>query len=247
MERSPARHIAIIMDGNGRWAERRSHARVFGHIRGAKRVREITTECARLGVEALTLYTFSTENWQRPQLEVDVLMRLLRRYLRDERDTILENNIRFQTIGCPERIPPEVRKEVERMVADSAKNTGMTMTLALSYGSRQEIANAARGIARDALAGKLDPGAVDEKVFGSYLFTRGLPEPDLLIRTGGDKRISNYLLWQLAYAELFFTETPWPEFGVADLRKALGEFGERERRYGLTSRQVREQNADVNR
>lgn len=228
------------MDGNGRWAERRSHARVFGHIRGARKVHDITEACANLGVAALTLYTFSTENWRRPKFEIDVLMRLLRRYLRDERDTILKNNIRFRTIGFPERMPEEVRAEVEQMTADTAGNTGMVLTLALSYGSRQEILEAARNIARDAQTGALDPQTLDEAAFTRYLFTRDLPEPDLLIRTGGDKRISNFLLWQLAYAELYFTDTPWPEFEIAHLHEALEEFAARERRFGQTSRQVRD-------
>ena len=235
----PPQHIAVIMDGNGRWAQGRSHARVFGHMRGARRVREITEECARIGVKALTLYTFSTENWNRPQLEVDILMRLLRRYLREERESILKNNIRFQTIGFHGRIPAEVRVEVDRMENESKGNSGMVLTLALSYGSQQEIADAARRLAEDAKAGKVRTENIDSQIFEKYLFTTGLPELDLLIRTGGDQRVSNYLLWQIAYAELYFTATPWPDFTVRELSLALEEFYQRERRYGLTSEQVR--------
>lgn len=234
----PARHIAIIMDGNGRWAKRRNHARVFGHIRGVKRVREITEECVHQGVEALTLYTFSTENWQRPQPEIDTLMKILYRYLQLERGTIMRNNIRLRYIGFIDNIPGWVRTTLDALVQESANNTGMFLTLALSYGSRQEITEVIRGLVAEAANGRISPSAITEELVASRLFTRDLPEPDLLIRTGGEQRVSNFLLWQLAYCEFHFTQTPWPEFYVAEFRAALSAFAQRERRFGLTSQQV---------
>lgn len=235
---SEVRHIAIIMDGNGRWAQGRRHTRIFGHIRGAKRVREITEACTRRGIQALTLYTFSTENWQRPKAEVDTLMKLLFRYVRQERNTILKNNIRFQCLGFTDQIPDWVRVELEYLIKESSTNTGMVLNLALSYGSRQEITKAVRDLSADVAAGSLSPEGITEDMISRRLFTGTLPDPDLLIRTGGDQRISNFLLWQCAYAELYFTDVPWPEFSEADLDRAIQDYTCRERRYGLTSSQV---------
>lgn len=227
------------MDGNGRWAESRRHTRIFGHVKGARRVREITEACAEMGVEALTLYTFSTENWNRPESEVRALMKLLRRYLASERSRILDNNIRFNAIGDLQRVPEEVRKEVLDMVDASKDNTGMVMSLALSYGSQDEITRAMRKIAEKIASKQLDPEKIDSSTINQHLYTADLPELDLLIRTGGDQRISNFLLWQCAYAELYFTECKWPEFTVDELRKALDAFDGRERRFGRTSKQLR--------
>jgi undecaprenyl diphosphate synthase len=226
------RHIAIIMDGNGRWAEKRGHNRVFGHARGAERAREITRECARLGVEALTLYTFSTENWKRPAAEVGFLMKLLSRYLKHEIQQIVSNNIRFRPVGSIDLLPPEICRALEKLTQATAKNDGMFLNIALSYGSRQEITNAVKSIARDVGAGKLDPAQIDEHEISRRLFTFESPDPDLVIRTGGDQRISNFLLWQSAYSELYFTEKAWPDFRVLDLQEAIATFSARERRFG---------------
>lgn len=236
----PVQHLAIIMDGNGRWAQGRRHTRIFGHIRGAKRVREVTEECVRLQLKALTLYTFSMENWLRPKQEVDALMKLLSRYVRQERQTILKNNIRFQCIGFMDLVPDWIRLEIEWLSSDSAKNTGMILTLALSYGSRQELTQVCKGIAADVLAGRIKPDEINEQTIAKKLFTVNLPDPDLLIRTGGDQRISNFLLWQSAYTELYFTETPWPEFCIKELGRALEVYSCRERRFGKTSLQIAE-------
>jgi undecaprenyl diphosphate synthase len=226
------RHIAIIMDGNGRWAEKRGHNRVFGHARGAERAREITRECARLGVEALTLYTFSTENWQRPAAEVSFLMKLLSRYLKHEIQQIVNNNFRFRPVGAIDMLPPEIYRELVKLRDSTAKNDGMFLNIALSYGSRQEITSAVQAIARDVQSGKLDPSAVTEAEISRRLYTNESPDPDLVIRTGGDQRISNFLLWQTAYSELYFTEKAWPDFRVEDLQEAISAFSARERRFG---------------
>jgi undecaprenyl diphosphate synthase len=226
------RHIAIIMDGNGRWAEKRGHNRVFGHARGAERAREITRECARLGVEALTLYTFSTENWQRPAAEVGFLMKLLSRYLKHEIQQIVNNNFRFRPVGFIDMLPTEIHRELVRLRDATAKNDGMYLNIALSYGSRQEIAAAVRSIASDVQAGRLAVDAISENEISRRLFTHESPDPDLVIRTGGDQRISNFLLWQSAYSELYFTEKCWPDFRVEDLQEALSAYGARERRFG---------------
>lgn len=231
MEKLP-RHIAIIMDGNGRWANKRQHNRVFGHARGVERAREITRECAKLGVEALTLYTFSTENWQRPALEVNFLMKLLLRYLKHETQELIDNNLRCRAVGFVEMMPKNIQEELNRLEAATKNNTGMQLNIALSYGSRQEITRAARAIAREVAAGRLKPEDVSEDEISKRLFTSGTPDPDLMIRTGGDQRISNFLLWQSAYSELYFTEKCWPDFGVEDLHSAIGAFSGRERRFG---------------
>ena len=232
------RHIAIIMDGNGRWAQARGLDRVKGHEAGAESVREITRACREKGVEALTLYSFSTENWRRPEAEVSALMALLERYVLQERREIMDNGIRLRTIGQTDRLPLFVRMPLKALCHESRNNGGMVLTLALSYGSRNEIVEAAKSIARDAKAGRLDPDRLDERIFGSYLETAGLPDPDLLIRTSGELRVSNFLLWQIAYAEIYVTDVAWPDFRRNQLDLALAAFGGRERRMGLTGAQV---------
>lgn len=229
------RHIAIIMDGNGRWAQNRGHARTFGHVRGAARAHEMTTACARMGIESLTLYTFSMENWQRPQIEVAFLWRLLIRELNKKRPEILENNIRFQCIGFNNLLPENVQKTIKNLTEESSSNTGMWLNLALSYGSRQEIVHASRLIAKKVAAGELKPEDISEDMFSAHLFTSGLPEPDLMIRTGGDQRVSNFLLWQIAYTELLFEDMFWPDFTTDHLKNAIERFGSRERRFGKVS------------
>jgi len=232
------RHVAIIMDGNGRWAESRGLERNAGHAAGADSVREITRACRRWGVEALTLYSFSTENWLRPPEEVDALMALLQRFLLSEHDEIMDNGIRLQAIGQLSRLPDHVRLPLEALNAESGGNEGMVLSLALSYGGRAEIVEATRALAIRVAQGDLDPADIDEELFGAELTTAGLPEPDLLIRTSGELRLSNFLLWQLAYAELYVTETLWPDFGEAQLREAFEAFGERTRRFGKTDAQL---------
>lgn len=226
------KHIAIIMDGNGRWAEKRGHSRTYGHAKGVDRAREITEECARLGVEALTLYTFSTENWQRPAAEVNFLMKLLSRYLKHEMKQIVGNNLRFRAVGNVEMLPTNIQKELRRLTEGTAKNTGMYLNIALSYGSRQEITAAVKQIAGAVSRGELSIADIDENSISSRLYTSESPDPDLLIRTGGDQRISNFLLWQAAYSELYFTEKCWPEFGIEELQSAISTYSSRERRFG---------------
>jgi undecaprenyl diphosphate synthase len=229
--RIPA-HVAIIMDGNGRWAREQGFKRIFGHESGAETVREITRECARLGVGRLTLYAFSADNWKRPEVEVSTLMRLLRRYLVQERKEIMENNIRFTSIGRLQELPEDVRRELAETTAMSAKNTGMVLSLALSYGGRAEIVDAVRRLAEDVKAGRLAPGQVDEKSIARYLYDPDAPDPDLLIRTGGDLRVSNFLLWQISYTELWVTPVRWPEFHKEHLHEALRAYSQRDRRFG---------------
>ena len=227
------RHLAIIMDGNGRWAERQGLSRLVGHEQGADVVREIVRTSRTLGIEALTLYAFSAQNWGRPEDEVAALMSLLTRYLESERAEILDNNIRFNAIGDLDALPRPVRFAVEELVDASAAGTGMVLTLALSYGGREEIVHAARRLAKEAAAGRLDPQKIDSGHVEAALWTHGLPgDVDLVIRTSGEQRISNFLLWQLAYAELWFTEVPWPAFTREHLFEALEEYGARERRFG---------------
>lgn len=232
MHQQLPRHIAIIMDGNGRWAQKHKRPRTYGHSQGASPARSITRECAKLGIEALTLYTFSTENWQRPQDEVGFLMKLLLRYMREETQELIDNNVRFRTIGFTNMLSPEIQAEAERLVQETAKNTGMILNIALSYGSRQEITTAVKQIAAEVKTGLLDPTEISEENISKNLFTHESPDPDLLIRTGGDQRISNFLLWQLAYAELYFTDVCWPDFTVEHLHEAINEFNLRERRFG---------------
>jgi len=239
LDRVP-RHIAIIMDGNGRWAEARGLQRVAGHARGVDSVRAITRACARLGVEALTLYSFSTENWGRPKGEVAALMELLRHYLREEREEILDNDIRLMHSGDASQLPETVQAALRDMEVESSGGSGMRLNLALSYGSRQELVRAFKRLATDVAEGRMAPEDVSEQAIEAQLYTAGLPDPDLLIRSGGEMRISNFLLWQVAYSEFYVTATPWPEFGEDDLNAAIAEFNKRQRRYGLTGGQVGE-------
>ncbi len=233
------RHIAVIMDGNGRWAKEQGKLRVFGHKNGVIAVRDTVEGAAELGVEYLTLYAFSTENWNRPKLEVAALMELLVSTIAKETETLMKNNVRLNAIGDLEALPKRCRKELLEAIDKTSKNTRLTLTLALSYSSRWEIAQAARQIAADVKSGKLELDNIDEPKFTSYLSTRNIPDPELMIRTSGERRISNYLLWQLAYAELYFTPTLWPDFRKENLFEAIVDFQQRERRFGLTSEQIR--------
>ncbi len=225
-------HIAAIMDGNGRWAKSRGQSRVAGHREGVESVRDVTEACAQLGVEHLTLYTFSTENWQRPPKEVTALMELLVRTIRREVSRLQENNIRVRTLGELDRLPRRAAEEMREAEAITAANTRMTLSLALSYSGRWEITRAARRIAEAVQAGRLDPRDVSEDLVAAHLDTAGLPDPDLLIRTGGDVRISNFLLWQLAYTELYITQAFWPDFRREALYAAVEDFQNRDRRFG---------------
>ncbi len=226
------------MDGNGRWAQRRGLPRLEGHRLGADSVRDITRAARELGIEALTLYAFSSQNWQRPSQEVAGLMALLRDYLIGERAEILDNSIRLEAIGDVERLPPMTKDPLDELRAASAANRGMTLTLALSYGGRESIVRAVRSAMRDAATGALAPDAMDVERFSSYLPTGRLPTLDLLIRTSGEQRISNFMLWEIAYAELVFTDVLWPEFRRQHLYACLGEYAARQRRFGLTSDQL---------
>lgn len=235
MSRIPA-HIAIIMDGNGRWAKQRGHARTFGHQAGAETVHVIAEESARLGVKFLTLYTFSTENWNRPVDEVAALMSLLMDSIEEE--TFMKNNISFRIIGDTDKLPEDVLNRLNRCIERTAANTGMCLTLALSYSSKWEITEAVKLIAKDVAEGKLKPQDITDKTIDSHLATNYMPDPDLLIRTGGEIRLSNYLLWQCAYSELYFCDTFWPDFKETELRKAICDYQKRERRFGKTSEQI---------
>src|SRR3990170_3561649 len=218
------RHIAIIMDGNGRWASQRGLPRIRGHEAGSAAVREIVTECARLGVGYLTLYSFSAENWRRPKEEIDFLMNLYAHYLRQERPTMMDNNVRFLQIGRREPLPQAVLKELDETVALTSGNTGLTLLLALNYGSRQEIVDAVRCLASRAAAGGLRPEAIEEETIAGCLYTAGIPDPDLLIRTAGERRVSNFLLWQISYAELYVEPVSWPDFRKEHLHAAIDDF-----------------------
>lgn len=226
------RHVAIIMDGNGRWAQRQGLPRVEGHRRGAQSVRTIIEECCRLGIGQLTLYCLSVENWKRPKLELDFLMILLREYLVQERAEIMEQNIRFTSIGRREGLPDEVLAELDESTRLSAANTGLVLCLAINYGGRTELVDATRRIAEAVQRGQLQPEAIDEETISSHLYTAGMPDPDLMIRTAGEMRVSNYLLWQISYAELWVTETLWPDFDGETLRHSLRSYAGRERRFG---------------
>jgi undecaprenyl diphosphate synthase len=239
-ERFP-RHIAVIMDGNGRWAVQRGLERVRGHQQGARTVRDIVTECARLrdahgGPDFLTLYSFSLENWKRPTGEVSFLMQMYIDYLRQERPTMMENNIRFRQIGRMENLPDPVLEEVSITLDQTKNNSGLTLVLALNYGSRAEITDAVRAIAEEVRDGRLRPEAIDEETISRHLYTAEMPDPDLLIRTAGEMRISNYLLWQISYAELFVSDVLWPDFGIDDLHAAIRSFASRNRRFGALDR-----------
>ncbi len=226
------RHIAVIMDGNGRWARQQGLRRILGHETGAENVREITRECARLGVGRLTLYAFSAENWRRPQSEVDALMRLLKQYLISERREIMDNDIRFKAIGRLHELPEDVRVELARTTEMSAANKGMVLCLALAYGGRHEIVDAVRRLARDVREGRCAPESIDETSIARCLYDPEAPDPDLLIRTGGDLRISNFLIWQISYAELWVTQVKWPDFHKEHLHEAIRDYSRRDRRFG---------------
>lgn len=229
--RSLPRHVAIIMDGNGRWAERRGEKRIRGHESGVTSIRAVTEECARLGLERLTLYSFSVENWTRPRPEVLFLMRLLKRYLIEERETLLKNNVRMTMIGRRDDLPGPVRRELTRTEEISASHTGLNLCLALSYGGRTEIVDAAKAIAADVKAGKLREKDIDEKEFARRLYQPGT-DPDLLIRTAGEFRVSNFLLWQISYSEFVIRDECWPDFGIEQLHESLHEYARRTRKFG---------------
>lgn len=226
------RHVAIVMDGNGRWARQRGLARSEGHRRGKDSVRAVVDTARELGIPCLTLFVFSNENWSRPSTEVRFLMHLFHRYLVTETKRLMKRDIRVVVLGEPQRLPPEVRRVLDRMIEATANNRSMTVALALSYGGRQDIAAAARKIAEDVAANRITPGQVDELLLASHLTTAGLPDPDLLIRTSGELRISNFFLYQLAYTELYFTETLWPDFREREFLRALVAYQLRERRFG---------------
>jgi len=232
-------HIAIIMDGNGRWAKQKfGRNRIFGHSKGVNSVRLTTEACREIGVKYLTLYTFSTENWTRPASEVNALMKLLVKTIKSETKSLKKNGVKLNTIGEIDRLPGDCCKYLEEAMEATKDNTELILTLALSYSSRRELTTAIRKIAEDVAKGTLSPENVNEKLIESYLATRNIPDPELLVRTSGEKRISNYLLWQIAYSELYFTDTLWPDFDKEELYKAVYEFQQRERRFGKISEQV---------
>lgn len=235
--RLPA-HVAIIMDGNGRWATARGLDRSAGHVEGVNTVRRITEAASEIGIKFLTLYTFSTENWNRPPTEVDALMTLIVTAIERETPDLIRNNVRLTAIGDMSRMPDFARERLQKCMSDTSHCTGLTLVLALSYSARWEIIEAVRSIARDVAAGTLDPSEIDEKVFESSLSSAGIPDPDLLIRTGGDMRVSNFLLWQIAYTELAVTGTFWPDYSKDDFARHILEFQRRQRRFGLTGEQV---------
>ena len=237
------KHIAIIMDGNGRWAKARGYSRNKGHREGVHSVRDTVEACGQLGVKYLTLYTFSTENWKRPETEVTLLMKLLIRALKDETDNLNKNNVKFICTGDLEKLPEDVFHELLDAIEKTKNNTLLTLNLALSYSGRWDIVNAAKRLAQDALDGKVKVDEIDEDLFSTYLALKDLPDPDLLIRTGGDYRISNFLLWQVAYSELYIEHSFWPDFRRNLLYKAIIEYQKRERRYGMISEQLNEQNS----
>jgi undecaprenyl diphosphate synthase len=234
------RHIAIIMDGNGRWAQSHALGRIAGHQKGAEAVRATVEMCREIGIKYLTLYAFSVENWIRPTQEVDALMGLLENYLRSELKEMLEHGIRLTSIGNTEALQGRIRRTLREVTDLTAGNQGMVLNLALSYGGRDEIINAVNGLIKDIRLGKLTDDEVTKKLFASYLYTADLPDPDLLIRTSGEYRLSNFLLWQMAYTEFYFTDVLWPDFSRHDLLEAITSFQKRERRYGLTSDQLQQ-------
>ena len=233
------KHVAIIMDGNGRWAKQKGLLRAFGHENGTKSVRTTVESCAKLGIENLTLYAFSTENWNRPKLEVDTLMKLLVHSLKNELKTLQENNIKLNSIGNLNRLPKSIQKELNEVITLTKDNSKMVLTLALSYGSREELINAIKNISDKVKNNIISIDTIDESIINEHLYTHNLPEVDLLIRTSGEHRISNFLLWQIAYAELFFTDVLWPDFTEQHLYEAIISYQKRERRFGKTSEQIK--------
>lgn len=229
------RSVAVIMDGNGRWARQRGFERIKGHEKGVDAVRTTVTECARLGVEALILYAFSEENWSRPQREINLLMRLLERFLVDERPTLMQNRVRLLHAGRKHKLGAAARQKLDDTMAMTAGNDGMKLVLALSYGGRQELVDATRAIAAEVAAGRLEPEAIDEACIESHLYQPGLPDPDLLIRTAGEQRLSNFLLWQISYAEIHTAEVCWPDFTAEHLHQAFAEYARRTRKFGKVS------------
>lgn len=238
MSHQVPQHLAIIMDGNGRWAKARGYQRTYGHLRGARVAKNIIELCAERGVKFLTLYAFSSENWMRPFSEVTFLMQLLARHLRRERATLMQNNIRFQTIGDTSKLPDIVQAEIAKTIEETSANTGMTLIFALSYGSHQEITNAVKAICADVTSGTLDPSTITPELLASRLETSHLPNPDLIIRTSGEYRLSNFMLWQAAYSELYIADCVWPNFNREELEKAFEAYARRERRFGRTSEQL---------
>lgn len=225
-------HVAIILDGNGRWAKAKGMPRNYGHAQGSKNVERICEEAWRMGIKYLTVYAFSTENWNRPKDEVDALMKLLRNYMKTCLKTAAKNDMKVRVIGDIEPLDEDIKKRISELEAATVDNGGLNFTIALNYGSRDEMTRAAKRMAQDCVAGKLDPEMIDESVFESYLDTHGIPDPDLMIRTSGEQRLSNYLLWQLAYSEFYFTDVPWPDFTKDELVKAVEEYNHRHRRFG---------------
>ena len=225
-------HVAIILDGNGRWAKAKGMPRNYGHAQGSKNVERICEEAWRMGIKYLTVYAFSTENWNRPKDEVDALMKLLRNYMKTCLKTAAKNDMKVRVIGDIEPLDEDIKKRIGELEAATVDNGGLNFTIALNYGSRDEMTRAARRMAQDCAAGKLAPETINESVFESYLDTHGIPDPDLLIRTSGEQRLSNYLLWQLAYSEFYFTDVPWPDFTKDELVKAVEEYNHRHRRFG---------------
>jgi len=235
-------HLAIIMDGNGRWAQQRMLKRIVGHQRGAETVKMVVEQASLMGIRYLTLFAFSSENWLRPAMEVRALMTLLKKYIRQETARMMRKNIRYNVIGNRSELPEDVNQTLEEAIQETSRNTGMTLTLALSYGGRQELSMAATRLAKDVAAGKISADDITPDLFSTYLDTGGLPDPDFLIRTSGEMRISNFLLWQLAYTELYFTDTNWPDFTISEFHKALADYQSRERRFGMTSDQLNRRN-----
>jgi len=233
------KHIAIIMDGNGRWAKQRGLPRVAGHREGVKSVREIVEACGEIGIQVLTLYTFSTENWNRPKDEVSALMKLLLQTLRKEINDLMKNNVRLMAVGNLDRLPPVPRKGIQEGIEKTRGNTGLILNLALNYGAREEILSCMRAIALSVKNGELNPDQIDGGTIQQHLYTSGLPDPDLLIRTSGESRISNFLLWQIAYTEIYITPILWPDFRTDALVEAVSDYLGRERRFGKVSEQVR--------
>ncbi len=225
-------HIAIILDGNGRWAKAKGMPRNYGHAQGSKNVERICEEAWRMGIKYLTVYAFSTENWSRPENEVAALMTLLRNYMKTCLKTAAKNDMKIRVIGDIDPLDDDIKKRIRELETATVNNGGLNFTIALNYGSRDEMTRAARKMAQDCADGKLDPTQIDESVFESYLDTHGIPDPDLMIRTSGEQRLSNYLLWQLAYSEFYFTDVPWPDFTKEELVKAIEEFNHRHRRFG---------------